>query len=129
MTKGQKISWYRSDGLFAVLLLLAMAIWAFSRPQVPMDEVDGQYTNVCCQPILIRHGEIAFGSERMQFKLSKMKYGLEARLPREIQVGGDLKVFSLPTNESNEAIILFDADIRGFMLKDSARRKYHFVRQ
>ena len=129
MTVAEKISWYRSDGLFAVLLLLALGIWALTRPQVPIDEVDGLYRNTCCQPILIRHGEIAFGSERMSFKLSRMKYGLETRLPREILVGDDFEVFSRPTDEADEAMFLFDADERGFTLRDSARRKYHFTRQ
>ena len=126
MTEAGKISWYRSDGMFAVLLLLAMGIWVISRPPVPIEEVDGRYVNPCCQPILIRHGQITFGSENLHFKLSRMKYGLETRLPRQILVGEDFKVTSRPMEEAG---FLFDTDERGFTLLDSKRREYHFIRQ
>ena len=126
MSVSKKIAWYRSDGMFAVLLLLAMAFWALSRPQVPINEVDGLYKNACCQPILISRGEISFGSERMPFKLSRMKYGLESRLPRKILVGNDFKLTSQPMEDAG---FLFGADERSFTLLDSARNEYRFVRQ
>ena len=66
-----------------VILLIALAWYAATRPHVPAaSTVNGTYSNPCCGSFTLRDGIILVGEARVPFDLENMKFGLTA-YPRQ----------------------------------------------
>lgn len=110
-----------------ILLVAVVSVWWFTRKPTPsLEAVDGTYSNPCCEPIRLQHGELVVGKERMNFRLANMKFGLTAYTPQEIAVRGD-HIETTPSDDGSA--IPFDEDRRGFTVLGSSQREYHFVRK
>lgn len=75
--------------LAVILIASACAFFVFTRLNSPnIDRVDGTYQNKCCSDIVIRHGQIHYGSSAINMKLMNMKFGLTGYVDGEFTSQG-----------------------------------------
>jgi hypothetical protein len=113
----------------AAALVMIAALWLFTQESTPpYEELDGIYSNPCCQEIQLHNGEIIFGNEHVRFALRNMRFGLVVRPTRDIEIVEHLRVKFAP-DTSYGASILFDGDRKGFVMAGPLMGELHFVRR
>ncbi|CAM3190384.1 hypothetical protein SPAN111604_09405 [Sphingomonas antarctica] len=72
----------------APILILCMLAWySVTRAHVPStSSVNGTYSNLCCDSIILRDGSIITDGRRAAFDLENMKFGLTAYPSKRVQV-------------------------------------------
>ena len=130
--KGFRNRFWRQNakGLGALLFLAGFAVfYYYPRPPIPFGEVEGTYSNPCCNSIRVANGAFLFGKERVPLKLAKMKFGLVAETDRDIVITSGHQVAAIAGSNPYGESVLFDDDHRGFSLIEHPDTEYHFVRQ
>jgi hypothetical protein len=115
--------------IMAAALVMVAALWSFTLGSIPpVEALDGNYSNPCCQEIQLHNGEIIFGNEHVRFALRNMRFGLVARPTRDIEIDEHHRVKFAP-DTSYGASILFDGDRKGFVMAGPLMGELHFVRR
>lgn len=112
-----------------MLLAGFTAFYYYPRPPIPFSEVEGTYSNPCCDSVRLADGAIWFRNERVPIKLAKMKFGLVAETDRELVITSGHRVTAIAGKNPYGESFLFDDDHRGFTLFEHPSAEYHFIRQ
>ena len=118
LAAADKVIPFRSSAQQSVAMLAIIVIagvtFVLTRPATPpISSVNGTYRNACCEPVILKDGELIAAHFKVPFKLRLMKYGLDTEMERNVEVR-DGKV--LLSERPGKGGFLFANDVRGFTL-------------
>jgi hypothetical protein len=97
----------------STVIVFGAALWLTVPATPALSSVNGAYRNSCCEPVALQDGVLSTANLRIPFQLRLMKYGLVARIDRDISIRRGKIVLSETPGPSE---ILFSDDTRGFTL-------------